>query len=98
MHIRFSLHTHTHTHTHTHAHTHPHTHLSTSVWILYFKEDMTDIFCELMLIKEPQIVLKKLLNKAIRKCLIKTPKISEIDYFVTNPRKKTMTYVCLNFK
>ena len=55
------------------------------------------IFCELISIKEPQTALKKLLYKAIGKW-IKTPKISEIDYFVTNLQKKIMTYVCLNFK
>ena len=54
-----------------------------------------DIFYELISIKEPQTALEKLLYKAIGKCWIKTPKISEIDYFVTNPRKEKLwrTYV-----
>ena len=31
---------------------------STSVRILFFKGDMTDIFCELLSIKEPQTMLQ----------------------------------------
>ena len=56
-----------------------------------------DIFYELISIKELQTALEKLLYKAIGKCWIKTPKISEIDCFVTNLRKKNYDVTMFKF-
>ena len=60
----------------------------TSVRIVLFKEDMTDIFCELLSIKEPQTTLqnKETMYNAIGKCRIKTPKKS--------PRIKFALSIC----
>ena len=32
---------------------------STSIWIIFLKDDLTDMFCELLSFKEPQAMLQK---------------------------------------
>ena len=50
--------------------------VSTNLRILSFKEDMADMFCELLSIKEPQTTfkMKNLLYKAIGNCRITIPR------------------------